>query len=681
MSPNLPKGEDDLVRPRLLSLDGGGVKGLSALLILGRLMQKIDPENPPKPCEVFDMIGGTSTGGLIAIMLGSLEMSVDECIKAYKNMTHRIFQRSLRGYFLSIPYVGQIVCMLTGWSIYDSQVLEDAVKDIIEACGLARNSPLKRLDDHACKVFVCATKHLDNSRVQLCSYPDPRGGDQAKGVKIWEAARATSAAPTYFDPITIGPYSTSFVDGGLKSNNPVYQTLKCAENLWEMKEGERIDEQIQSLVSVGTGAGKPFGASVPELVENGTAILTQTEDTAKMFSSGHRRLVESKRYFRFTVPLGIGIIDLADTSKFAEISANTITYMDGNTQLDECAQTLKRKYRPGKSASIRRPSFCFATTEPPKRQFSCGWVFFMVLAIFAMVCVIETPRIDNDAPIIAIMGQTGAGKSTFINSLGGRHIQTGRVPTIGHGLESETSKVSWYRALANGRTVYIIDSPGFDDDNHSDRHILHQVSKDLEANYKNGKLLNGIVFLHDITQTRIGGKGQTQLKYLKLFLGNEAYSHCALVANQWELDSSTVQKQQTSRLEALKGKHWKDMIDGGSSVFSHDDSYTSASRIVAYLVDKPRIVLHHQYELLDEKRNFWQTLVGKEAQDDLKLDDLDLRDPTITEMLNYRGLGIWNIVEGYWWQVQVAKWHIRDYFSDLVQGAIWRIREYFSASQ
>lgn len=51
--------------PRLLAIDGGGVRGLSSLLILKQLMETIDPdaEKPPKPCEYFDMIGGTSTGG------------------------------------------------------------------------------------------------------------------------------------------------------------------------------------------------------------------------------------------------------------------------------------------------------------------------------------------------------------------------------------------------------------------------------------------------------------------------------------------------------------------------------------------------------------------------------------------------------------------------------------------
>jgi patatin-like phospholipase/acyl hydrolase len=56
-------------RIRLLALDGGSVRGLSSLMILQQPMVILDP---PKPWEYFDMIGGTSTGGLIAIMLGRL---------------------------------------------------------------------------------------------------------------------------------------------------------------------------------------------------------------------------------------------------------------------------------------------------------------------------------------------------------------------------------------------------------------------------------------------------------------------------------------------------------------------------------------------------------------------------------------------------------------------------------
>ena len=60
---------------RLLALDGGGVRGLSTLQILKQLMDTIDPESPPKPCDYFDMIGGTSTGGLVVIALLNLRLT------------------------------------------------------------------------------------------------------------------------------------------------------------------------------------------------------------------------------------------------------------------------------------------------------------------------------------------------------------------------------------------------------------------------------------------------------------------------------------------------------------------------------------------------------------------------------------------------------------------------------
>jgi len=57
---------------RLLALDGGGVRGLSALLILQQLMETIDPETPPKPCDYFDIFGGTSTGGWVVATYANL---------------------------------------------------------------------------------------------------------------------------------------------------------------------------------------------------------------------------------------------------------------------------------------------------------------------------------------------------------------------------------------------------------------------------------------------------------------------------------------------------------------------------------------------------------------------------------------------------------------------------------
>lgn len=63
---------------RILALDGGGVRGLSSLMVLEAIMKKIQLEQGldevPYPCAYFDLICGTSTGGLIALMLGRLRM-------------------------------------------------------------------------------------------------------------------------------------------------------------------------------------------------------------------------------------------------------------------------------------------------------------------------------------------------------------------------------------------------------------------------------------------------------------------------------------------------------------------------------------------------------------------------------------------------------------------------------
>ena len=85
MAPNSPLVFADLLEQlshphvrKILSLDGGGVRGLSSLLILREIMNDIEQEveatDVVKPAEYFDLIGGTSTGGLIAIMLGTLGM-------------------------------------------------------------------------------------------------------------------------------------------------------------------------------------------------------------------------------------------------------------------------------------------------------------------------------------------------------------------------------------------------------------------------------------------------------------------------------------------------------------------------------------------------------------------------------------------------------------------------------
>lgn len=125
---------------RLLAL-GGGVRGLSSLMILQQLMETIDPASPPKPCDYFDLIGGTSTGGLIAIMLGRLQMTVNECIAAYISLSDRVFEKKRHRIGTKGKLKGR----------FDAVELERAIKQILRDRGLDEDELLK-MEEAPCKV-------------------------------------------------------------------------------------------------------------------------------------------------------------------------------------------------------------------------------------------------------------------------------------------------------------------------------------------------------------------------------------------------------------------------------------------------------------------------------------------------------------------------------------------------
>lgn len=82
-------------RPRVLCLDGGGIRGLSEIHILKELMLHVRLHNgldyTPEPRQCFDFICGTSTGGLVAVMLGRLGKSLAECEEIFRALGPNIF--------------------------------------------------------------------------------------------------------------------------------------------------------------------------------------------------------------------------------------------------------------------------------------------------------------------------------------------------------------------------------------------------------------------------------------------------------------------------------------------------------------------------------------------------------------------------------------------------------------
>jgi patatin-like phospholipase/acyl hydrolase len=125
----LQKGE----AANLLSLDGGGIKGISSLVIIQAIMDKvreIENGNGIKntddrlPVDYFHLAGGTSTGGIIALMLFRLGMSPKKAKRAYTEMASGIFKKRVNG-------------------VFPDQPLKDAIDKTIEIYAPDVDKPLK----------------------------------------------------------------------------------------------------------------------------------------------------------------------------------------------------------------------------------------------------------------------------------------------------------------------------------------------------------------------------------------------------------------------------------------------------------------------------------------------------------------------------------------------------------
>ncbi|KAI1105027.1 hypothetical protein F4804DRAFT_305284 [Jackrogersella minutella] len=328
-----------------LALDGGGVRGLASLIILQRLMHLIDPAKPPKPCDVFDMIAGTSTGGLIAIMLGRLRMDVASCIEAYIDMSKDVFSPRWRTKIL-----GRTFHNIMGNATFDYRVLEDKIRGMVQdRLGDADAALLE--ERPRCKMFVCAS--MSNTETQrLRSYRSR--AEEAFNCRIWQAARATSAAPTFFDPITFSN-GCKFRDGALRDNNPIFELIDEVRI-------EFPDREVSCIVSIGTGVP----ASI--LVRNGLTsvakacakIAVDTQNVAQRFEEVYcsRGATYRGKYFRYNISKGLEDVRLDEWEKGDIMMSNTKSYLRKEAEaLKVCARRLRRNQI--KSSRV---------TVAPKRQ-------------------------------------------------------------------------------------------------------------------------------------------------------------------------------------------------------------------------------------------------------------------------------------------------------------------------
>ncbi|KNZ78962.1 Serine/threonine-protein kinase HT1 [Termitomyces sp. J132] len=295
-------------------------------------MNRIKAENglkeAPKPCEYFDVIGGTGTGGLIAILLGRLCLSVEESIGAYTEFAGKVFSETKHkwqdGTFKASTFETVIKAVVAR---YDDSKSENA--PMMSGVSAQRN----------CKTFVCATpgpsQPTTDTRPHLFrSYP-AQSPSQSPNSTIWEAARATTASPPFFKRIEIGTSSPKeeYIDGGRGCTNPAFEVLKEAQSIYGM------DHPVSCVVSVGAGhlgtvgvgAGRSDAFRV-EVVRALEGISMDCERVAEDFSRV------------FSVQQGFQGVSLAEWTKMGDVKTHTMQYLRGvvvDAEIDRVRDLLK----------------------------------------------------------------------------------------------------------------------------------------------------------------------------------------------------------------------------------------------------------------------------------------------------------------------------------------------------
>jgi len=239
METNTP---NSATRPmRLLSIDGGGLKGLipaEALIAIETQLDALTGRSLPLS-DRFDLIGGTSTGAILAVGL-ALGLKAADLRDFYLKFGKQIFTK--------------VFWPLRFWHSYPSGPLEQHLKDVFGQDATLGSEKLRTN-------IVIVSKNVTLGTTWFFTN-NPKGKYFAnnRGLPLWQIVRASSAAPTYFPPRTISvpddagrPQDYEFIDGGVSSyNNPSMQVfLEATDPQYQF--GWPTGTSKLLLMSLGTG--------------------------------------------------------------------------------------------------------------------------------------------------------------------------------------------------------------------------------------------------------------------------------------------------------------------------------------------------------------------------------------------------------------------------------------------
>ncbi|KAK0743048.1 P-loop containing nucleoside triphosphate hydrolase protein [Schizothecium vesticola] len=213
---------------------------------------------------------------------------------------------------------------------------------------------------------------------------------------------------------------------------------------------------------------------------------------------------------------------------------------------------------------------------------------------------------------IAMMGVTGAGKSTFISHLVSEEVQ------IGHNLQSCTQDVRFYSFIRKDTVVYLVDTPGFDDTNKSDVDVLQELASWLKESYTEDIKLDGIIYLHRITDVRMQGSARKNIRMFRSLCGENYQKKVILATTMWENVGAEVGEQRERELLETE-EFWGSMVKRGSRIERHKNKERSAKRLIDYYISgkDEATTLEIQTEMVAEKKELPETAAGKSLEDEI----------------------------------------------------------------
>ena len=333
---------------RILALDGGGIRGALTLGYLQRiediLRKQHGDEKSFRLSQYFDLIGGTSTGSIIAACL-AIGMSVNEIKTMYMNLGEKIFAKKYKWW-----KIFEIDDLLK--ASYNSKPLEEELQNVF-------GSDTTLASDRILTGLCIVAKRADTNSVwPLINHPDGKYYDSVDGrnkdILLWKAVRASAAAPTYFLPQIIdvggGLSEAAFVDGGVSmANNPSLQLLMVATmNGFPFK--WKWGEDNLMIVSVGTGMGR--WKKIPADVKKNTLLnwASQLPDMLMQDASWQNQMLMqwlSNSPTAWEIDQEIGKLD-TDSMGSSKKGKGLISYLRYNIWLDATTigPLMNKQYSP-----------------------------------------------------------------------------------------------------------------------------------------------------------------------------------------------------------------------------------------------------------------------------------------------------------------------------------------------